>query len=566
MPEWYTNFVVKSNILESISTFYKDDPERVFFEYIDNSLDSAWAYFNAESNSYTKEILIKFDINTKNKEVTITDNCDWINDLGVLITSIWLHQVHWKNDHWQFWYWVFSFPAIANKIRIKTKNIWKISWEELNISIEDIRNWYTRNPQKVPYIWDWTEIVLSEFIEKKFLKDLTVENIKGRIEKHLEWILWRKNLRIEITKDRSEPIVCSPFNYEQYQWEVYEKIIPTIWKDPIKIYLKVIENKQIDRPPFLMIRWREIESICEIQTFRSKNKSAIWKHPNIIWYIDLWNSASPNLARNGVKLDASTKWVFNKIIELEPEISELIQKVNKITQNEHYKKLETKLTSVLSKLSKIDNMKYRPIEASKADWNWTMQWEVVDVNWLEWKDWNWAQDHNNWNITPWGDRRSIWTLDWDGFWPTQNPWEDFPWEEKKQWGSFKWLDPIDWLWGLWTMKRWDWFSIKFEDIEVPEDENGNKIRSTLVDGEIIIYKNHPDFVERTKTFRDWNDKITERLITYLAWEITVHYKDTFHNKHWQPQYNKWMFVDLVEFIYSFEKELQDLVWQNLADI
>lgn len=56
------------------------------------------------------------------------------------------------------------------------------------------------------------------------------------------------------------------------------------------------------------------------------------------------------------------------------------------------------------------------------------------------------------------------------------------------------------------------------------------------------------------------------MITYLAGEITVHYKDKFHNKVGQPEYNKLMFVDLVDFIYQFERLLSDLAGKNLADL
>ncbi len=568
---------VKSNILVAIAAFYKDDPIRVFFEYIDNSLDSAEKYFDEATNSYKKDIIISFDINEKTKEIIITDNCDWINDLNVLLTSIGLHQVHWKTDHWQFWFWVFSFPAIVNKLKINTKNVAKSTWETVSITVNDIKNWNTEeDPKKVPIFDNWTEIILSDFIDKKFLKSLSVDTIKNRIETHLEWILSRKRLRIEIGKHWNDPLVCEPFDYEQYQWEVYEKIIDTPVNKPIKVYLKVIQNKQINRSPFFMVKWREIESISEISSFKSKNKGTIWRHPNLIWYIDLWNSANPNLSRNGLQLDKSTKWVFNKILELEPEIDELIQKVNKITQNEHYRKLENRLTDTLAKLAKLDNMKYRMMNSVQSEsWKDSVWWQEIDANWIEWKVdwiewemWFWAQNYSNWNRNDWDDRRSFGTWEWDGIWPNWNPWKDFSsdeendnWEHK---GWLFWWD--DFWWWFWKNKRWFWYSIKFEDLDVPDDGKWNLIRSSLIDWEIIIYKKHPDFIERTKTFRDWSDKITERLITYIAWEITVHYKDSFHNEHGQPQYNKWMFIDLVEFIYKFEEMLQDLVWQNMSDI
>ena len=85
-------------------------------------------------------------------------------------------------------------------------------------------------------------------------------------------------------------------------------------------------------------------------------------------------------------------------------------------------------------------------------------------------------------------------------------------------------------------------------------------------GEIRIFKRHPDFEERVKSKRSGKQKITERLITYLAGEITVHYKDRFHNRKGQADYNKYMFIDLVAFIYKFEGILNDLVGQNLSDL
>lgn len=558
---------VQPNILVSISGFYNDDPIRVFFEYIDNSLDNAQDYFDESTNSYKKDILITFDINRKAKEITITDNCDWINDFNVLLTSIGLHQSHWKTDHWQFWYWVFSFPAIAKKIKIISKSIKKVSWETITITMDDIVNWNTKeDPHKVPFFNNWTEITLSDFMDKKFLKSLSVDTIKNRIEDHLEWILWRKNLRIEVVEHWNDPVICTPFDYDQYPWEVYEKYINTPVKKPIRIFLKVIQNKQINRPPFFMVKWREIQSICEITTFKSKNKGTIRKHPNLIWYIDLWNAPNPNMSRNWVKRDPTVDWVFNKIIEEEPEILKLIQNVNKITQNEHYKKLENILTDIVAERMKLDNMRYNMVNSVSWTWWNSAWWEETNVGWIKWEEWFWAQDHNDWRTNDSDDTRSFWTWEWDGIGPNWNPWQDFPSDEKDETWKNKWIIDWDFWWMKTKSKPSFWFPIKFEDVEVPEDEMHRKIRSSLIGWEIIIYKNHPDYIERTKTFANWNDKITQRLITYLAWEITVHIKDSFHNHHTQPWPNKDMFIDLVETIYWFEDRLKGLVDKNLSDL
>jgi len=113
------------------------------------------------------------------------------------------------------------------------------------------------------------------------------------------------------------------------------------------------------------------------------------------------------------------------------------------------------------------------------------------------------------------------------------------------------------------------FNIRISDTEPQIDnETGKSKRSLLVGSEIIIYKKHPDFQERAKFTRQGEAKISERLITYLAGEITVHYKDKYYNKlqSGQPEYNINMFIGLMEFVYQFENLLAPLVGKNLSDL
>ena len=55
-------------------------------------------------------------------------------------------------------------------------------------------------------------------------------------------------------------------------------------------------------------------------------------------------------------------------------------------------------------------------------------------------------------------------------------------------------------------------------------------------------------------------------MSYLAAEMTVHYKDMFHARDKQPEYSKWMFVDLTESIYVLEDMLSPLVGKNMSDL
>jgi hypothetical protein len=128
-----------------------------------------------------------------------------------------------------------------------------------------------------------------------------------------------------------------------------------------------------------------------------------------------------------------------------------------------------------------------------------------------------------------------------------NPWEDsdFKGDEKKKSG----------------------FNINIKTSFCPQKSNGDLVRSDLIGGTIELYSKHPDFDSRVdNSSRIGEKKISQRLITYIAGEITVHYKDKLQTRNGQPEYDKKLFENLVEFIYKFEDLLKDLKGKNLSDV
>lgn len=116
-------------------------------------------------------------------------------------------------------------------------------------------------------------------------------------------------------------------------------------------------------------------------------------------------------------------------------------------------------------------------------------------------------------------------------------------------------------------KRKSGFNIRISDLDPDIDsETDLPLRSKLAGGDIIIFRKHKDFEARATKKRNGDSTITNRLITYLAGEITVHYKDKFFCRTGQPEYNINMFKSVVDFIYRFEGSLTDLVGKNLSDI
>ena len=117
---------IATKIIISISSIY-NDVNRIFLEYIDNSLDSAEALFDRASNSYSKQVDIKLIIKGRrhtNGKVLITDNCVGIESLEQVCGSIGdseKKEQPWTNG--QFGYGIFSYMATCKNLKIISKQV-----------------------------------------------------------------------------------------------------------------------------------------------------------------------------------------------------------------------------------------------------------------------------------------------------------------------------------------------------------------------------------------------------------------------------------------------------------
>jgi len=584
IDEMPTKINIAPRIIPNISSIY-NNPNKILMEYIDNSLDSAEYYFDQDRNSYNKEIIITLKITGKNEKdglIEISDNCTGIDDITKLVMSIGNSDKKAQSfTNGQFGYGVYSFMATCNTLEVLTKFYANnegyyipIHREQFYVdSVEDVN---IPDPKSTTFpLISGTIIKLSEF-DKGTWKEIDHNEILKEINEHFEILLLRKYLTIKLIDQSGNEYNCKPFNYEevdgQTEYQEVEQLeqistrgnsaLKSIFPldSPIRVFIKITEDKIINKPPLFFIKGRSVGKVGDIFK-RSKHKSDIWSHPNITGYIDLAYNIEPTLARTDLKNDTKTRALFNFIENsLEPRLEEIIKSIKENNETRHYQSLENELNRTLAKLAKLDSLSFRTemISGDGTSLNIGSEGTGFELG-KGTKDRAEHQGGGTPNPSPTGENEG------NGFGPGENP-GPLPGEEGK--GDSPIKDEVNpFADNSGGERKRSGFNIKILEQEPPTGINSEPLRSQYIDGNIILYRKHPDFLERVDmTSRRGDARISQRLVTYLAGEITVHYKDILQTRNGQPEYNKALFINLVEFIYQFESMLVGLVGKNLSDL
>lgn len=576
---------ISPRLVKSVSSLY-NDPNRIFMEYIDNALDSAEHWFDAETGGYTRpiEITLKLiGVKKKDGQVIITDNCFGINNFKKVVQNIGDSDKKTQVvTNGQFGFGMCSFMAACEKLEVLTKEDKK---EALHIPI--FRKQFDEAKQENVEFPDFiirknfpshsgTIIVLSEFDADSW-KQINIADLISEVEKHFELLLTRKNLSIKITNSDKSEHICRSFDYSSLEGEVYEDHITDFIindkrvkasnlaikvKNPIHIFLKMTKGVTISRPPVFISKGRRICEIKDVKSFKSNHKSDIWGHPSVTGFIDLKDLLGPTIARNDFRNNQDSKALYNTLYQLEELILDFVKKANLKSEERHYEQLEDELNRILSKLARIDSMNFRTDHIKGGDVNLR-----TDALGAAIEDGYGAKDHGGENETD-ADGGDFGADEGEGAGPSNDQSGELPTDKKggnKMDGEDQFEDSD--LKG--KERKKSGFNIRISDAEPQVDnETGKLVRSLLVGSEILIYKKHPDFENRVSHSRQGETKISERLITYIAGEITVHYKDKYYNKlhEGQPEYNINMFIGLMEFVYKFEELLAPLAGRNLSDL
>lgn len=578
---------ISPKIITSIASLY-NDTNRIFMEYIDNSLDSAEDCFDNITNSYTRQINISLKIsgNTyKDGVVIITDNCEGIKDFTSVVKSIGdSHKKEQFTTNGQFGYGIYSFIAACENLKITSKSpknkAYSIPIKRSQFEASKQSDVKFPDPKIEKLNTEGTIIYLSGF-DKEMWRSIDFSEIKTEVEKHFELLLSRKNLKIELIYHNKHEI-CKPFDYDSLEGEVWQdsissltttkgkkkplKISFPIEKNPINIFLKITKGKVINKLPVFIIKGRRIAEICNVRSFKTKHRSELWAHSNLTGYINLGGFLSPTIARtdfsNSGNEGIKAKAVFAKLFELEELILEFLREENKNSDDKHYQNLEDFLNKTLSFLARTDNMNFRTQVISGNTINAKNSLEQInklsndeEINYVENQgkyfdgagEYDWSGDKNPQRDIDKNHSKSKNEQEATIHEKSENPFED----DNK----------------IGSEKKKSGFNIKITDRDPDIDsETKEELRSNLIGNTIYIFRNHKNFTERVDKKRSGESKITQRLITYLAGEITIHYKDKLITREGQPSYNKKMFNSVVQFIYKFENMLSELNGKNLSDV
>lgn len=557
------------------------DTNRVPMEYLDNSFDSAESLYDKTTNSYSRPIEIKVEIigsTYKDAIVKIKDNCLGIDDINRVTNS--LGNSKKTADEYangQFGFGMYSFLAICNNITIATKvsesNIDrtialnskmfdKASVDEVEIGmiLERIR---LRNDGS-----SYTNIVLSGFDKDKF-REFSSDSLKTEIEKHFEILLRRGNISVVITNPNNASQLCSPFDYAAYEGAQYEKIIDSleyihskkyntkrridICEKPIKVFLKITNNKVLDRKPFFVLKNRRISEISNVKAFNSLSKSMIWSHPNVTGYIDISDLLQPTISRMDFKNTKESKALFQTLLKIEPEIKKFVEENIGILVNSRFEKLGKILSDALRNLALKDAIERQKglsegrgnLSNNKA--NGSSQNKKFNVFNIE------AETHaerNERNEEPQNDNSRV--------------------GKKKPKISENTIElPVNVNEAKKASNKKDEsaglnIKIDFEN-EPMKDINNKPIRSLLTDSELIIYKRHPEFEKRLDITMHGIPRISTSLITYLCCEILVHYKLIENSFNIKNDSNRDILNEFVEQLHLLEANLKHIENIRISD-
>lgn len=512
---------ISPRLIPSVSSLYQD-PARVFLEFIDNALDSAEKLYSVANQSYLRPIQIHLQILDQSfqRTVSISDNCTGMERLSHVVESIGNSDK--KADfttNGQFGYGIYSFMALFEKMEIATKThqtpAKRMSIHRKQFDAKRQEEVQFPDPQAMDsFPFPSGTIITLSRCDKDKLRSFSAEKIHQEIERHFELLLRRNNLSIKVSYVHHRhpglnwEAVCKAFDYESLEGFEYESL-ESKWKNqtfPFHCYFLVTPRLNIDKAPIFVVKGRRIATLAETKSFDSKRKRDLWSHPNLTGYVDLKDRVQATFSRTDMKQDPHMKIVSKILQDMEEPLEKMLNKISEEKKQSQFKALEQELMSALSQFALKEQVRLLSAVA---------EGKKPGVKSLE-------------NIP--------------GIKTPQNS-EETP---EKEHPSFS------------RLGRKAGFDIRIVNQVPPENDKQVQIRSQRNGNQILIFQQHPEFIKRMKVNlkKEWT--VTPALISYLACEIAIHFRDEIIVSRGVSQYNKEQMIEFAEFVYRFEECLSAL--------
>ena len=537
-------------LLRHIAGMYQS-ATRVIMEYIDNSLDDAEAFYK-DIESYPYLIEITVDIDTKKREVTITDNCRGMTREKLVRVVEYVGSSDKKAQPWtngQFGFGVHAFRACCKRLEVITRAVddrpWRMIIDRDTNEIPDEEEL----PARAFPFYSGTIVNLSKF-DIGWWKEVNPQALVDDIELHFNHLLRRENLNIQVAEG-NRIYICKPYDISIFNGDDFEYVLERvrdrkqnldiILPQPIYIRLKVCENPLPDKPPLFLNMGRRIEEAGKMKSYYNVSlyKGRVWAHPHLLRYIEINGNLEPTLDRSDFKRTKKRRAIYERIAKVEEEIHTSLSKIVQSTNAENLGHLGSLLTRLLERIAQEDRMILREAFAAGGD---------VSLSEAPASDTEFANpgagdgEAGQKAGEPGGEKIRVEVGEGD-------------------------------LTG--RRRRGSGFVVRFDDtaLDALIQEDGTIPRASLVEDTINIYVNHPDFMDRTHRARHGRLKLSDRLTSYVAAIIATYYKDAYYSKYnLQPEIKRVvgnrtaMFDDFLAFTCRLEHMLQDYVGTDLDSI
>ena len=406
-------------------------------------------------------------------------------------------------------------------------------------------------------------------------------------------------------------LICLPFKYESFDGISYEKTLTEleyikgkkhasvekldISSTPVKIFLRILSKKALDRKPVFIIKGRRIAEVSDIKDFKTFSKNQIWSNSNVTGFLDVTGIVQPDITRTGFQQSLKTKALFYTLLKLETEIKDVIASCINANSSSDFKIFEDELKKALKNLTnkkkrynqnKLNNNRDKNSKLEKGkhllkkditinapvlldtlinstnqpkdeDYLYELRDQSNGFSILDSERINSNIESNNLNTITQkqiSDQRQPVTVSiYEKSKLVRN--NENP-EDSINANSFN-LDGLE---------------IKLDKQSEPRtDENDKPLRSTLLSGNIIIYMKHPLFKERLINSDDGFQRITSDIITYVAAEIITQYmilsmSDNTEEPSDLDIYTKHVLCKYVELLHDYIKGLKHLEGKKLSEL